>query len=124
MIQTIGIVGGGAWGTALAQAVRLAGRDAVIWALEPDTVEAINQGRGNPVYLPDIALDPGISATGDIAIVAQADVLLLVTPVQHSRAVLQLRGQARVNLLHRNIVGWCCSAAASMQLAAVCRAYK
>ncbi len=90
-IETIGIVGGGAWGTALAQTVCQAGRGAMIWALEPETVDAINQDKGNPVFLPDIALDPAIRATGDLAVVAKSNALLLVTPVQHTRRILEQR---------------------------------
>ena len=41
-IDSVGVIGGGAWGTALAQTLRLAGRSVVLWAREPETVEEIN----------------------------------------------------------------------------------
>ncbi len=88
-MQRFGIIGGGAWGTALAQVLRRAGRDVVLWALEADVVAAINNSHSNPLFLPDVALDPGIHATGDLAEAARADALLLVVPAQHLREMGQ-----------------------------------
>src|SRR3546814_2201171 len=48
----IAIIGGGAWGTALACIARRAGHEAVLWAREPEVAESINTGAGNPVFLP------------------------------------------------------------------------
>ena len=84
-IQKIAVIGGGAWGTALAQAARRAGRDTVLWARDPEVVGAIRDRRENPLYLPGIALDPEIVATDDLAAAKAADALLLVTPAQHLR---------------------------------------
>lgn len=81
----IGIVGGGAWGTALAVAAVRAGRTALLWAYEPEVVTAINRDRVNPDYLPGIVLPEGISATGDIAAIAACDAVIFVTPAQHLR---------------------------------------
>lgn len=86
-MQRIGIVGGGAWGTALAVTARRAGRDIILWAREAEVVTAINRRHENPLFLPDIAIDPAIAATGDIAAAASADAVLLVVPAQHLRAV-------------------------------------
>ncbi len=86
-IRRIGIVGGGAWGTALAAAARRAGRAVTMWAREPDVVEAINRRHENTVFLPGITLDPDIRATDDLARAADADAVLLVTPAQHTRSV-------------------------------------
>lgn len=86
-VDSIGIVGGGAWGTALAQAMRRAGREAVLWAREPDVIEAINARHVNATFLPGVELDPGIRATANLADAARCDALLLVAPAQHVRAV-------------------------------------
>ena len=86
-MNRIGIVGAGAWGTALAMVARRAGREVVMWAHEPETVAAINERGSNPLFLPDIALEPGIRASGELADAADADAVLLVTPAQHLRAV-------------------------------------
>jgi glycerol-3-phosphate dehydrogenase (NAD(P)+) len=84
-MQRFGIVGGGAWGTALALVLCGAGRDVLLWAREGEAVAAINRDHANPLFLPGVALDPGLVATGDLAEVAKVDVLLLVAPSQHLR---------------------------------------
>ena len=83
----IGVIGGGAWGTALAQTLRLAGRDVTLWARDDAVVAEINERHCNSTYLPGITLDPGLTAPGDLAQVARADLILLVTPAQASRAM-------------------------------------
>jgi glycerol-3-phosphate dehydrogenase (NAD(P)+) len=83
----IGILGGGAWGTALAQ-VAAEGGEALLWAREPEVVESINASHENRLFLPGISLDPAIGATGDLEALAGCGALLVVTPAQHMRAVL------------------------------------
>ena len=85
IIQRIGIIGAGAWGTALAQTALRAGREVVLWAREPALVETINRDHENPDYLPGVALGPELRATGDLAEATAADSVLLVTPAQHLR---------------------------------------
>ena len=85
-MQRVGVIGAGAWGTALALTAHRAGRDVVLWALESEVVEAITRTHRNQIFLPNIPLDPTIIATGDLALAARADVLLLVPPAQHLRA--------------------------------------
>ncbi len=85
--QTVGVLGGGAWGTALAQSARRAGRDVMLWAHEAETVSEINARHTNSVYLPGVALDPAIKATTDAIELAAADLLLLVVPSQFLRSV-------------------------------------
>jgi glycerol-3-phosphate dehydrogenase (NAD(P)+) len=88
-MQRIGIIGGGAWGTALALTARRAGRDVVLWAREAEVVAAVNRDHANPLFLPGVALEPGIVATADLVEAARgADALLLVTPAQHLRALV------------------------------------
>jgi len=79
----VGIVGAGAWGTALACAARRAGSGAVLWAHEAETVEAINVRHENSDFLPGVPLDAGIVATGDMTDLASSDIVLLVTPSAH-----------------------------------------
>jgi glycerol-3-phosphate dehydrogenase (NAD(P)+) len=86
-MQRIGIIGGGAWGTALAVTARRAGRDVILWAREAEVVAAINERHENPLFLPGIAVDPAIAATGDLAVATGADAVLLVVPAQHLRAI-------------------------------------
>ena len=68
--NSVGIIGGGAWGTALAQTARLAGRDALLWALEADVVAEINARHANTPFLPGVPLDAGLRATGKLADIA------------------------------------------------------
>ena len=86
----IGVIGGGAWGTALAQVAAAGGRETVLWAHEPEVVEAINEGRENRMFLPGIALEPSIRATRDFNDLRGTDAWLMVTPAQHMRAVLEM----------------------------------
>ncbi|CAA7620882.1 NAD(P)H-dependent glycerol-3-phosphate dehydrogenase [Magnetospirillum sp. SS-4] len=85
-MNRIGVVGGGAWGTALALTARRAGRDVVLWAREDAVIQSINTACVNADFLPGVALDPAIRATADHAEVAGADAVLLVPPAQHLRA--------------------------------------
>ena len=84
-LQKIGVVGAGAWGTALAQSLALAGRDVTLWAHEKDEVAVILEHRENKTYLPGISLDPAIKATNDLAQIASNDALLMVVPAQFMR---------------------------------------
>jgi len=89
-VTSIGILGGGAWGTALAIVAARAGRPVILWARDAGTVEAIAARHENPTYLPGVALDPVIVATADIAEVATADAVILAVPAQQIRAVATL----------------------------------
>ncbi len=92
-IESIGVLGGGAWGTALAQTLALSGREVLLWAMEPETVADINESRVNHAYLPRILLHEDVTATSSLADVAQCDALLLVAPAQHMRELTaQLAG--------------------------------
>ena len=84
------VVGGGAFGTALAQTLRLAGRDAALWARNANVAAEINTAHSNQVYLPGVILDVGVSATTDLAVVAGADLVVLVTPAQATRATAEM----------------------------------
>jgi glycerol-3-phosphate dehydrogenase (NAD(P)+) len=87
--ESIGIVGAGAWGTALAECAAQAGRTVKIWAYERDTVEEINHHRTNRVYLPGVTLSPKVKATARTAEIAGADLVLMVTPSQFFRVILK-----------------------------------
>jgi glycerol-3-phosphate dehydrogenase (NAD(P)+) len=88
-VKKVAVIGGGAWGTALAQVAAKAGREVLLWAMESDVVEAINASHENKVFLPGIALDPGIRATADLDEIGDSDLWLVVTPAQHMRSVLE-----------------------------------
>ncbi|GAB5351293.1 NAD(P)H-dependent glycerol-3-phosphate dehydrogenase [Qipengyuania sp. 483] len=85
----VGVLGAGAWGTALAQMVASDGSDVLLWAREAALVDEINSGRINSTYLPSARLAESIRATDDLAEMAKLDVLLVVTPAQHMGRVLE-----------------------------------
>ncbi|PZQ45256.1 MAG: glycerol-3-phosphate acyltransferase [Micavibrio aeruginosavorus] len=88
-MDTIGIIGGGAWGTALAQSLAQTGKHVVIWAREEDLVTSINNKHENISYLPGVTLHENITATGSLSVAARAEALLIVTPAQFLRTTLQ-----------------------------------
>jgi len=85
----IAVVGGGAWGTALAQIAAKGGRETLLWARESEVVEAINARHENSLFLPGVALDPAIRATTDLPDITNCEAWLVVTPAQHMRSVLE-----------------------------------
>ncbi len=87
-LQTLSVIGAGAWGTALALSARRAGRDVILWAREPELVASMREQRENSLFLPGIPLDPAIHVTQDLAEAGAADVILLVTPAQFLRPTL------------------------------------
>lgn len=86
-IDSVGIVGGGAWGSALAQTLSRGGRSVLLWAREPEVVDEINAKHANSAFLPSVALEPAIRATNTLADVAACDAILMVAPAQHVRLV-------------------------------------
>ncbi|MBL4767446.1 MAG: NAD(P)-dependent glycerol-3-phosphate dehydrogenase [Rhodobacteraceae bacterium] len=85
--EKISVIGGGAWGTALAAMVARAGRDVLLWARETDVVTSINDAHENKDFLPGVALPESLKATGDLVAAAAADVVLMVVPAQFVRSV-------------------------------------
>lgn len=83
-----GVIGAGAWGTALAQVLAAGGQEVLLWALEGEVVDAINATHANPLYLPGTPLHTGIRATSAMTDLAGCEMLLVVTPAQHLRSAL------------------------------------
>jgi glycerol-3-phosphate dehydrogenase (NAD(P)+) len=84
----IGVIGAGAWGTALALIAARAGREVVLWARETEVVDTIKAHGVNTRFLPGVRLPASISATGSLAEAAKAEAILVVAPAQHLRATL------------------------------------
>jgi glycerol-3-phosphate dehydrogenase (NAD(P)+) len=85
----LGIIGGGAWGTALAQVASADGRETLLWALEAEVVEAVNSRHENPIFLAGVPLNQSIRATCDFTELDSCDAWLVVTPAQHMRSILE-----------------------------------
>ncbi len=86
----IAVLGAGSWGTTLANLLARKGEEVILWAYEPDVVEAINASHVNPVFLPDSPLAPALRATGDASGAVQgADLIVSVAPSHALRSVLR-----------------------------------
>lgn len=97
--RTAGIIGAGAWGTALAQAAARAGLEVTLQAREAEVVESIRQRRVNEAFLPGVTLDDRIAVTSDLADLADHDLILAVPPAQHMRVTLEaFRPHARAGV--------------------------
>lgn len=75
------VVGGGAWGTAIANLLANRGHDVDIWVYEPEVKDEINQTHENKTFLGGIPLNPALKASNDLeAVVTNKDMVVMVTP--------------------------------------------
>ncbi len=88
-VQRIGVVGGGAWGTALA-ALSAEQGDTILWARNAEVVEGINRHHLNPLYLPGVPLPPQLKAIGDLGQLKDCDALVLAVPAQTLRQFAEM----------------------------------
>jgi glycerol-3-phosphate dehydrogenase (NAD(P)+) len=98
-MTAFGVIGGGAWGTALAQMLASEGAPVLLWARESEVVESVNTHHENTLFLKGLALSPSLEATSDLGDLDACDALLVVTPAQHMRSVLAglaARGRALI----------------------------
>lgn len=88
MSASIGVVGAGAWGTALAQMLASDGRDVLLWTHDDGLADTINQTHRNALFLPDAELAKSIFATENLDDLAACEALLMVTPAQFLGTIL------------------------------------
>ncbi|MDP1724519.1 MAG: NAD(P)H-dependent glycerol-3-phosphate dehydrogenase [Alphaproteobacteria bacterium] len=88
-MKRIGILGAGAWGTALAKALSREGREIILWGRDPELVKAINYTHENVIYLSKVGLPTSIHATTDLNDLLDVEALLLVAPAQKTREILE-----------------------------------
>ena len=86
-MNKLGVIGAGAWGTALATVGVRAGLDTLVWALENEVVNSINSNHINHLFLSEVPLDPALKATNDMSNMADRDLIFMVAPAQHIRSV-------------------------------------
>jgi glycerol-3-phosphate dehydrogenase (NAD(P)+) len=86
--RTAGVIGAGAWGTALALVCARAGLDVILQAREPEVVESVTNRRINEAFLPGVVLDDRISVTSELAALGACDLVLAVPPAQFMRSTL------------------------------------
>src|SRR5690349_134915 len=85
--QRIAVLGGGAWGTALALTCARAGRDVTLWEYDAKNVEHLSAKRESQ-FLPGVKLDEGIKVTRDLSETTRAEAILVVVPAQAMRSVV------------------------------------
>lgn len=90
MTHSLGVIGAGAWGTALAITAARAGNAVQLWAYEEEVCTAINKTHHNTVFLPDIPLSQDITATNDLATACDnKEALLIVAPSAFLRSMCE-----------------------------------
>jgi glycerol-3-phosphate dehydrogenase (NAD(P)+) len=86
----IAVVGGGAWGTALADLLARKGEDVTLWAREPEVIDSVNQDHINGMFLPNASLAPTLRAEGDLVkSVTGAEVVVSAAPSHAVRPVME-----------------------------------
>ncbi len=88
-IKLVGVIGAGSWGTALASTIASGGRDVVLWARSPEHAAEIARLRENKRYLPGVKLPENINVVSDIEAFAPCDAVLMVSPAQAQRTVME-----------------------------------
>lgn len=105
-MRRVGVIGAGAFGTALASVARLGGNDVTLWGRDPAQIAAMQAQGENTKYLPDLPLPQGLTLTHDLNDLARSDILLMVLPAQQLRGFLasaDLPAQAPVVLCAKGI---------------------
>jgi glycerol-3-phosphate dehydrogenase (NAD(P)+) len=80
----IAVVGGGAWGTALADLLARKGEDVTLWAREPEVVDSVNQRHVNEIFFPGASLAPGLKAARDLSTVVRGATLIVSAAPSHA----------------------------------------
>ena len=91
-VQRISVLGGGAWGTALAQTCARAGRDVMLWEFDAGNAEYLASKRESR-FLPGVRLEDSIKVTRALAEASRSEAILLVVPAQAMRSVIKSLAQ-------------------------------
>ena len=108
-IHHIGVVGPGAWGTALAILCRRAGTDVTLWSRNANVIQSIHQTRMNETYLPGVFIDPSIIVTDKLNEISRHDTLLLAVPAQYLRSICIML----LRISSKRMCRWWCAPKAS-----------
>ena len=103
-MKKIGMLGGGAWGTALSCLLADNGHEVLLWCYEPDVKDCIHSKHINERFLPNVKLSPLIKPTNDLEeLFSAAEIIFEAIPVPHMRSVLQ-KSKAYIEQQHRIVV--------------------
>src|SRR5688572_19092761 len=86
---SVGVIGAGAWGTALACLAARNAHSVRLWSRDPETADRLNRERSHP-RLPGVRLAPGVLATACREDLADSELIFLATPAQALRQALNL----------------------------------
>jgi glycerol-3-phosphate dehydrogenase (NAD(P)+) len=107
----ISVIGAGSWGTAVSWLLGGKGHDIRLWSREVEIADGINAEHKNPVYLPDVVLNPSVFATPDMeqALVG-AEAVVMVTPSVGARETAEsmaphLPGDTPIVILSKGVEG-------------------
>jgi glycerol-3-phosphate dehydrogenase (NAD(P)+) len=95
----VGVIGAGAWGTALAQVLSSNHSEVILWAREDEVVARVNKSHENHIFLPGLQLSSRITATTNLGEMVDCSILLLVTPAQFLRATLMALPETEAALI-------------------------
>jgi glycerol-3-phosphate dehydrogenase (NAD(P)+) len=88
--ESVGVIGAGAWGTAIAKSLAENGHEVMLWALEAETVKAVNERHVNELFLPSVALPLNLKATGDpLEAASGKDAIVLAVPSPYLLATMK-----------------------------------
>ncbi len=92
-IKPASVIGGGAWGTAIANQLASKGVPVALWAYEKEVAQEINEKHTNAVFLPGITLDAKIGGTSDLAYACKSHVIFFVVPSHVMEGVIKSMAQ-------------------------------
>ena len=94
----VAVIGGGAWGTALADLLARSGAVGAVtlWAREPEVVDTINREHLNPVFLPGAPLAPGVVAEGNLAAAVRGATVVVSAAPSHAVREVMTRASAEL----------------------------
>ena len=85
---TVAVLGGGSFGTVIANIIAANGHRVTLWMRSDERAEILNESRENPTYLPGYKLDPGLQATTDLtSAITGAEIIFVAVPSKSCRAV-------------------------------------
>ena len=91
----VAVIGGGAWGTALADLLARKGEQVTLWAREAEVVESVNQRHLNEMFLPGATLAPSLRANSDMAAAVRgAETVVSAAPSHVVRPVMSEAAKA------------------------------
>src|SRR6478736_4716669 len=105
MLIRVAVIGGGSWGTTVANLAASNGAPTVLWARDPDLARQVNDHHVNERYLSGFKLDPSLRGTSDLSeAVGEADLLVMGVPSQGFRSALEQGSRLRMTQIINEVM--------------------